>query len=195
MKCFEVKVNGEKLCTAGIGDDGVLTTVVSFAKRSNSTDETAQDSDNPERLHLRVSGVAGPEPGVMEHLEWLDQSLSVGDEITIRIVETPECDKPNNREETPIECSFCRKRQDQVEKLIAGPAVFICNECVGDCSAALAKREPSGSITTIIETSAETTCSFCGQKPVEVDGIVGVENASICSKCVKICDEVLANDV
>jgi hypothetical protein len=31
-------------------------------------------------------------------------------------------------------CSFCGKSQDQVEKIIAGPAqVFICNECVELC--------------------------------------------------------------
>lgn len=32
-----------------------------------------------------------------------------------------------------LSCSFCGKRQDQVTKLIAGPDVFICNECVQLC--------------------------------------------------------------
>jgi hypothetical protein len=27
-------------------------------------------------------------------------------------------------------CSFCGKRRGQCEKLIAGPGVYICNECV-----------------------------------------------------------------
>src|ERR1044071_598541 len=31
-------------------------------------------------------------------------------------------------------CSFCRKDQDQVRKLIAGPAVYICDECVDVCN-------------------------------------------------------------
>ena len=30
-----------------------------------------------------------------------------------------------------LKCSFCGKTQDQVKKLIAGPDVFICDECVG----------------------------------------------------------------
>ena len=30
-------------------------------------------------------------------------------------------------------CSFCRKSQHKVKKLIAGPAVHICDECVGLC--------------------------------------------------------------
>lgn len=33
-----------------------------------------------------------------------------------------------------IRCSFCGKRQDQVKKLIGGPAhIFICDECVALC--------------------------------------------------------------
>lgn len=33
----------------------------------------------------------------------------------------------------PIACSFCGKTQDQVKKIIAGPDVYICNECVDLC--------------------------------------------------------------
>ncbi|MBW2364544.1 MAG: ATP-dependent Clp protease ATP-binding subunit ClpX, partial [Deltaproteobacteria bacterium] len=31
-------------------------------------------------------------------------------------------------------CSFCGKNQKEVMKLIAGPAVYICNECIQLCS-------------------------------------------------------------
>lgn len=33
-----------------------------------------------------------------------------------------------------LRCSFCGKRQEQVRRLIAGPGVYICNECVGLCN-------------------------------------------------------------
>jgi hypothetical protein len=35
-------------------------------------------------------------------------------------------------------CSFCGKRQDQVRRLIAGPGVWICNQCVVLCVEILA---------------------------------------------------------
>lgn len=35
--------------------------------------------------------------------------------------------------EKKVRCSFCGKSQDQVEKLISGPGVFICNNCVELC--------------------------------------------------------------
>ena len=39
-----------------------------------------------------------------------------------------------------LRCSFCGKAQKQVKALIAGPGVYICNECVGLCVEILAKR-------------------------------------------------------
>lgn len=37
-------------------------------------------------------------------------------------------------EDSRLKCSFCGKTQDQVKKLIAGPEVYICDECVDLCN-------------------------------------------------------------
>ena len=37
-------------------------------------------------------------------------------------------------EQKKLHCSFCGKNQDEVKKLIAGPSVYICNECVDLCN-------------------------------------------------------------
>ena len=39
-------------------------------------------------------------------------------------------DEPNDN----LFCSFCGKNQKEVKKLIAGPAVYICDECIQLCS-------------------------------------------------------------
>ena len=36
--------------------------------------------------------------------------------------------------EKPLYCSFCGKSQHEVKKLIAGPSVFICDECIDLCT-------------------------------------------------------------
>lgn len=36
--------------------------------------------------------------------------------------------------EPPIRCSFCGKRENQASRLIAGPGVYICSDCVKACS-------------------------------------------------------------
>jgi ATP-dependent Clp protease ATP-binding subunit ClpX len=44
-------------------------------------------------------------------------------------------DKDNNKEEDKLlYCSFCGKNQNEVRKLIAGPSVYICNECIDLCN-------------------------------------------------------------
>ena len=40
----------------------------------------------------------------------------------------------NNSEEKLLFCSFCGKNQNEVRKLIAGPSVYICNECIDLCN-------------------------------------------------------------
>jgi hypothetical protein len=37
-------------------------------------------------------------------------------------------------------CSFCNKDKDTVAKLVAGPGVYICNECVGLCTLIIAEE-------------------------------------------------------
>jgi len=39
----------------------------------------------------------------------------------------------NEKDNGTLYCSFCGKSQHEVKKLIAGPTVFICNECVELC--------------------------------------------------------------
>lgn len=40
-------------------------------------------------------------------------------------------------------CSFCGKSQSEVRKLIAGPSVFICDECIALCNDILSEELPS----------------------------------------------------
>ncbi len=42
------------------------------------------------------------------------------------------------KDENLPKCSFCGKEHDEVKKLIAGPSVFICNECVALCNEIIA---------------------------------------------------------
>ncbi len=39
-----------------------------------------------------------------------------------------------NDEKGQLKCSFCGKTQDQVRKLVAGPGVYICDECIELCN-------------------------------------------------------------
>jgi ATP-dependent Clp protease ATP-binding subunit ClpX len=45
---------------------------------------------------------------------------------------------PARKKEHTLYCSFCRKSQHEVKKLVAGPAVFICDECTALCGQIIA---------------------------------------------------------
>jgi len=47
-----------------------------------------------------------------------------------------------------LRCSFCGKTQDEVKKLIAGPGVYICDECIRLCDEIIAEddRENAGTL-------------------------------------------------
>ena len=42
------------------------------------------------------------------------------------------------KEDAALKCSFCGKGHDEVKKLIAGPTVYICNECIELCNEIIA---------------------------------------------------------
>lgn len=46
-----------------------------------------------------------------------------------------------NEKERNVRCSFCGKTQEQVEKLIAGPGVYICDECIELCMGIIGEND------------------------------------------------------
>ena len=53
-----------------------------------------------------------------------------------------------NRPEELLSCSFCGKSQNDVRKLIAGPGVYVCNECIDICNEIINDDERSDTIST-----------------------------------------------
>lgn len=47
---------------------------------------------------------------------------------------------PERRRDNNLCCSFCGKSQKEVKKLIAGPTVYICDECIGLCNDIIAEE-------------------------------------------------------
>ena len=50
------------------------------------------------------------------------------------------------KDEGRLKCSFCGKTQDQVRKLIAGPGVYICEQCVNLCNEIIEDELDSGNL-------------------------------------------------
>ena len=55
-------------------------------------------------------------------------------------------DKKGSPSEKVLYCSFCGKSQHEVKKLIAGPSVFICDECIELCNDIIRDEVPSDTV-------------------------------------------------
>jgi ATP-dependent Clp protease ATP-binding subunit ClpX len=72
-------------------------------------------------------------------------------------------------------CSFCGKNQSEVEKLIAGPDVYICDECIELCNE-IVREKDSGEVVSVEESKGISL------KPTEIkkhldDYVIGQEFA------------------
>jgi ATP-dependent protease Clp ATPase subunit len=86
------------------------------------------------------------------------------------------------RSRKPRVCSFCGTPQHQVQRLIAGPNVSICDACVARFrTSPEAPQEERG-----------LRCSFYGKKQRQVSFLaVGPQGISICNACLDLCQEIL----
>lgn len=61
-----------------------------------------------------------------------------------------------------LSCSFCGKTQREVRKLISGPNVFICDECIGLCNDIIADEVARDGVPPTIEKTEPELFSACG---------------------------------
>ena len=103
MRAFQVVLNGKRICLAGIGEDGVLSAIIThvpFRKRRET------------RLH--VGGLLLPQH---EHVRWQQKKLRLGDEVRLRIVEKKSVDAPRTR--FKLDPAFETKQQTRQLRLLA----------------------------------------------------------------------------
>src|SRR2546429_515815 len=91
MRAYEVFLNGERLCLAGIAGEGSLTIEI--------TDWKPNEMDDP-RLDVR-----GFEDLTREFLTWTSALLRLGDEVRLRVLESSSVDEPKERRRQQFEVS------------------------------------------------------------------------------------------
>ncbi len=87
-----------------------------------------------------------------------------------------------------VKCSFCGKQQDEVRRIIAGPNVYICDECVDLCSEIIeqecAAEEGRGEAPPPSRSLATSTACIVCRLPKPIEEVVSLpERGMICVAC------------
>lgn len=88
-------------------------------------------------------------------------------------------------------CTWCGRPPSEVEKLIAGPKVYICDACV---EAAEKTASGGGGTRPFGQTrkrSVALRCAFCGKRANENRSLVTAPAGHVCSDCLRVCREIL----
>jgi hypothetical protein len=90
-----------------------------------------------------------------------------------------------------LECTFCKRSQREVARLIAGPRVYICDDCVtgGERLLSGSNSVPGNTLRLAAEGAGEK-CSFCGKRRTIGRPIVS-GRAGICGECIALCRQIL----
>ena len=135
MLSFEITLNDQRLCTAGLYASGGIHAMVSVSQYEHTKNKPAAGD-------LSVSGLIGD-----ERVTWVDGwgKLRVGDVVSVKIVDAAEPDSPrrlelrvNDTDESHLgplqsggQCAFCSKRQSEVQRLVnLGVPDLICDQCI-----------------------------------------------------------------
>jgi ATP-dependent protease Clp ATPase subunit len=99
-------------------------------------------------------------------------------------------------------CSFCRKSQDVVKKLMASPQAparaHVCDECIAVCNLILADdaMDPTSRAAAPPPGSPVLHCSFCDKTQDAVKKLIsspGPVHSYICDECIAVCNSILAD--
>jgi hypothetical protein len=106
--------------------------------------------------------------------------------------------KPKKRAGADLVCTFCGLDKDRVSRLIAGPGVFICTDCVALVGAVAAQGTTVQTDRTRLECLPlpdRIGCSFCGAEAAGDTSMVTGPGVRICQSCVQLCQEIVAEEL
>jgi ATP-dependent protease Clp ATPase subunit len=98
-----------------------------------------------------------------------------------------------------LDCSFCGMAQKQVSKLIAGTHARICDQCVATADQVITTGETAATALSAVKSIGADLpaikCDFCGKTRQQVSGIAAAARGTICSECLLLCHEIVAEEL
>jgi hypothetical protein len=87
-------------------------------------------------------------------------------------------------------CTWCERPPSEVDKLIAGPSVYICDGCVAAAERAVAGRANSRGFG-MKTRGAAARCAFCFKRAGKDRTLAASAVGHVCTACLRICRDIL----
>lgn len=82
---------------------------------------------------------------------------------------------------------FCGRARADVQHLVMGPRVSICDRCIGEAARSV-------EATSVDDLRTFPACSFCGQEHARGQYVGRHVGVRVCDPCVGLCVEILAEE-
>ena len=126
MICFEIWINGERVCVAGAEDmRSIHASLISTKSIKGAVFMAGVDTVNADAKR--------------QIAKWIDRELDVNDEIKLKIIESESPDNPEsvnsfgkkdkNSETNHFHCSFCGLNEEEAGHIVVGFQANICCNC------------------------------------------------------------------
>lgn len=96
-------------------------------------------------------------------------------------------------------CSFCGRPQRKARRLVGGPGVSVCERCVGLATDVISSgsqaETPLGVLAALSDENSRERCSFCGKRRSQLSGLASTDAVAICSECLRICDDIVVEQL
>jgi hypothetical protein len=89
-----------------------------------------------------------------------------------------------------LRCSFCNAGQKSCRKLVAGPGVYICDQCIAAAGAVIGGA-PSAPSRSVVVRPNPADCLFCAKPRAKVRQVAGASRGRICNECLDVCHAIL----
>ena len=87
-------------------------------------------------------------------------------------------------------CTWCGRPASDVEKLVAGPHVYICDACVR-AAETTAAGNASEQFAVTGKKNPTARCAFCGKRAGQDRSLVSAAPGHVCSECLRTCREII----
>ena len=87
-------------------------------------------------------------------------------------------------------CTWCGRPPSEVDKLVAGPHVYICDACIAAAERAAAGTGAAGAFAMTPRASMRRRCGFCGRTAGKGRPLVGADTDHVCTACLQTCRQI-----